>query len=164
MLLAAKSLQDMLDQLNYLNAIGAQDKQVATQVGTAKAQVKAARAKTAVARQSVQHEEWLIAARAQQQAILRGDLLTSRRRLVGARTTEAEALVATRAQERAEVEESQAIQAASAQLAAKIQAAEAAARSSSPGSSSTDGATTTPSPAGLIWPVSGPISRGVRQI
>jgi murein DD-endopeptidase MepM/ murein hydrolase activator NlpD len=155
--LAAKSFQDVLDQLNYLNLIAAQDKHIATEVRTAKQQVRSARAKTAVARQGVQHEQWLIAARAQQQAILRGQLLTSQNRLVGARAGKAHALLATKAQEQAAVRESQAIEAASAQLTAKIQASE---RSSTSGGSSTDTTATpaTPSAAGLIWPVSGPIT------
>jgi murein DD-endopeptidase MepM/ murein hydrolase activator NlpD len=155
--LAAKSFQDVLDQLNYLNLVAAQDKHIATEVRTAKEKVKAARAQTAVVRQVVQHEEWTFAARAQQQAYLRLRLLTSQRRLVGARGTRAHALLATKAQEEAAVRESDAIQAASAQLAAKIQAAE---RASSSGGSSSDGTATaaTPSAAGLIWPVSGPIT------
>ncbi len=153
--LAAKSFQDVLDQLNYLNLVAAQDKHIATEVRTAKQQVKAARAQTAVVRQGVQHEEWTLAARAQQVAILRGRLLTSQNRLVGARGARAHALLATKAQEQAAIRESQAIEAASAQLAAKIQAAE---RASSSGGSSSDATAATPSAAGLIWPVSGPIT------
>jgi murein DD-endopeptidase MepM/ murein hydrolase activator NlpD len=150
-LLAARSFQDVLDQLDYLNAIAAQDKQVAVEVGTAKVKVKDARARTAVARQGVRHEQWKIAAREQQVAIVRGELLSKRGRLVGARVIRAHALIATKAYEQAAVAESEAIQAASAQLAAKIQASER-------GSATSGAAPATPSAAGLIWPVSGPIT------
>src|SRR5579862_6982299 len=158
--LAAKNFQDVLDQLNYVSLVAAQDKHLAAQVGTAKQQVSAARASTVVARQSVQHEQWLIEARAQQQAILRTQLLTSQHALVTARAGRAGALAATQASEQAAIHESDAIQAASAAIAAKIQASE---RASSSGSSSGDtttseGAAATPSAAGLIWPVSGPIT------
>ena len=44
--LGARSIQDALDQVQYMNEIGEQDKRIATQVRYAKLQVKAARAKT----------------------------------------------------------------------------------------------------------------------
>ncbi len=150
--LAARSFQDVLDQLDYLGAIAAQDKRVATQVGTAKRAVIAARAKTAKVRQGVQQEARVIDARAQQQAILRGELLSSRDRLATARAAKSHTLVATKAQEQAEIQESVAIQASSAAIEAKIQAAQ---NGSSTGSTTT---AATPSAAGLIWPVSGPIT------
>ena len=147
-LLAARSFQDLLDQLDYLGAIAAQDKEVAAQVGTAKRAVIAARAKTATMRRGVQNEARVIDARAQQQAILRGELLSSRNRLASARAGKSHALVVTKAQEQAEIDESEAIQAASAAIAAKLRAASAG--DSAPAA--------TPSAAGLIWPVSGPIT------
>ncbi len=157
-LLAAKSFQDVLDQLDYLGAIAKQDKHVADAVGTAKLQVKAARAKTAVVRTGVANEARVISARVQQEAILRGELLTNQHRLSGARAGKSHALAATKAQEAAAIEESQALAAASADLAARIRAADAAARASSDGS--TDAGPLAPSspPASLIWPVSGPIT------
>jgi murein DD-endopeptidase MepM/ murein hydrolase activator NlpD len=164
-LLTAKSFQDILDQLDYLGAIAKQDKHVAAAVATAKRQVKVARAKTAVVRNGVANEARAIGARVQQEAILRGELLSSQSRLAGARAGKSHALVATKAQQAAEIQESQALAASSANLAAQIRAAEAAARSSSSGSStdtgtSTDvGPTAPPSaPASFIWPVSGPIT------
>jgi septal ring factor EnvC (AmiA/AmiB activator) len=159
LLLAAKSFQDVLDQLDYLGAIANQDKRVAATVATAKREVKAARAKTKAVRAGVANEARAIDARVQQAAILRGELLASQSKLAGARSSKSHALVATKAQISAEVAESKALAAASAELAARIQEAQAAARSSS-GDGSTD---TSPSPApapvtGFIWPVSGPIT------
>jgi len=164
-LLTAKSFQDVLDQLDYLGAIAKQDKQVADAVRTARRQVKTARAKTAVVRNGVANEARAIGARVQQEAILRGELLSSQSKLFGARAGKSHALAATKAQEAAAIQESQALASASAELASRIRAAEAAARSSSSGGS-TDGTTTDSSgtaappsaPVGLIWPVSGPIT------
>jgi len=159
LLLAAKSFQDVLDQLDYLGAIANQDKHVATAVATARREVKAARAKTKTVRAGVANEARAINARVQQAAILRGELLASRSTLAGARSSKSHALVATKAQIASEVAESKALADASAQLAARIQAAQAADRSSS-GDGSTD---TSPSPApssptSFIWPLSGPIT------
>ena len=91
----------------------------------------------------------MIDARAQQQAILRGELLSSRDKLATTRAGKSHALVATKAQEQAEIQESQAIQAASAAIAAKL----AGGRVDAPGETAA-----TPSAAGFIWPVSGPIT------
>src|SRR5207247_6590289 len=85
-LLAARSFNDVLDQLDYLGAVAAQDKSVAAQVATAKQQVKVARQRTTKVRGSVSQETRVIDARAQQQAILRGELLESRSTLKGARS------------------------------------------------------------------------------
>jgi murein DD-endopeptidase MepM/ murein hydrolase activator NlpD len=160
-LLTAKSFQDVLDQLDFLNAIATQDKQVAAQVATAKKQVKVARLRTKTVRAGVANEARAINARVQQAAILRGELLASQHRLAGARSSKSHALVATKAEISSEVGESKALAEASAQLAAKIQSAQSSSRSSSGGSeTTTDGSPpATPAPStGFIWPLSGPIT------
>ena len=163
-LLAAKSFQDVLDQIDYLGAIANGDKRVAAAVATAKRQVKVARARTAVVRNGVAQEARAIGARVQQEAILRGELLSSQGKLAGARAGKAHALATTKAQEAAAIQESSALAAASADLAARIRAADAAARSSSSGDSTTTdssggtGAVPSSAPASLIWPVNGPIT------
>jgi peptidoglycan DL-endopeptidase CwlO len=154
-LLAARTFNDVLDQLDYLGAIAAQDKKVAGQVAAAKQQVKMARRKTTRVRRRVSQETRVIDARAQQQAILRGELLSSRSNLKGARSDKSRALVITRKQAQGEIAESQALEAASAQLAAKLQAGQAQASAAAAGS--TTGAAA-PSGSGLAWPLSGPIT------
>jgi murein DD-endopeptidase MepM/ murein hydrolase activator NlpD len=159
-LLTSKSFQDVLDQLDFLNAIARQDKQVATQVATAKKEVKVARLRTKTVRAGVANEARAINARVQQAAILRGELLASQNKLAGAKSSKSHALVATKAEISAEVGESKALADASAQLAAKIQAAQASDSGSAPsGETTTDGASA-PSgpPASFIWPLSGPIT------
>src|SRR2546423_8932013 len=118
-LLAARNFNDVLDQLDYLGAIAAQDKKVAGAVASAKLQVKVARAKTKVVRRGVQQEARVIDARVQQQAILRGELLSSRGQLASTRQSKSRVLVTTRKQVQDEIQESQALETASAQLAAK---------------------------------------------
>jgi len=155
-LLAARNFNDVLDQLDYLGAIAAQDKKVAGQVATAKRQVKVARQKTTHVRRSVSQEARVINARVQQQAILRGELLSTRSNLKGARSDKSRALVITRKQVQSEIAESQALETASAQLAAKLRAGEAQAGAAA-GSTSTG----TPVAGGsgtFAWPLSGPIT------
>jgi len=148
-LLAARNFDDVLDQLDYLNAIAAQDKKVAGQVATAKRKIKKQRAATTKVRTSVRQETHVINARVQQQAILRGELLASRGHLAGARADKSRALVITRRQVAQDIEESKALAAASAELAAKLRG------SSSPGESSPAPA---PNAGGFAWPVSAPIT------
>jgi murein DD-endopeptidase MepM/ murein hydrolase activator NlpD len=153
-LLAARSFDDVIDQLSYLGAIAAQDKKVAGQVATAKHQIAVQRRKTKKIRRGVRQETHVISARVQQQAILRGELLSSRSSLAGARASKNQALVVTRNQVADEIQESKALAAASAQLAAKLRAAEAQAASVAASGSSE----AAPSGSGFAWPVSGPIT------
>jgi murein DD-endopeptidase MepM/ murein hydrolase activator NlpD/outer membrane murein-binding lipoprotein Lpp len=153
-LLAARSFNDVLDQLDYLGAIAKQDKTVAGQVATAKRQIKRQRAATTKVRRSVKQETHVINARVQQQAILRGELLSSRGKLAGARSDKSRSLVITRKQVEDEIQESKALESASAQLAAKLQAGSAQAGSVAAGGSSSE----PPSSSGFAWPLSGPIT------
>jgi murein DD-endopeptidase MepM/ murein hydrolase activator NlpD len=153
--LAARSFDDVISQLDYLGAVAKQDKRIAFAVASAKRRVAAARAETRKVRQSVTQETRVISARTTQQAILRGELLSSRSRLAGARAGKSHDLVVTRQQIQNEIDESKALAAASATLAAKIAEAEQRARGSADGGSTAAG----PAPSsGFIWPVSGPIT------
>jgi peptidoglycan DL-endopeptidase CwlO len=152
-LLSARSFDDVLDQLDYLGAIAAQDKKVARQVGVAKRKITVQRRKTKVIRRGVQQEKHVLNARVQQQAILRGELLSSKSSLANARASKSHDLVVTKQQVQDEIQESQALEAASAQLAAKLRAS-----SSQAGSVAAGGTTGEPSSGGFIWPLSGPIT------
>jgi len=168
LVMQAKSFQDLLDELDYLGLIANEDKSIAQAVADAEHRVALARTRTVQVRHRVAGEANLIHARLEQVAVIHNELLTSKARLAGARRHTSLALLLAQAQERSALQESNAIQTASAQLEARIRAAEAA-----PG----DGATTTtsnaaggdappeptgtaatPSQAGLIWPVTGPIT------
>ncbi len=159
-LIAAKSFQDVLDQVDYLGAIAAQDKRVAAQVATAKRQVAVARTQTSAMRRTVSEETQVISARAQQVDILRAQLLGSQNRLAGARRSKASVLAATRQQIQQDLQEAKALQASSAALEAKLRAA-ATQSSSQPGTTDTTGSSAPAAPGGaphFIWPVSGPIT------
>jgi murein DD-endopeptidase MepM/ murein hydrolase activator NlpD len=156
-LLAARNFDDVLSQLDYLGAVAKQDKKVAFAVASAKRQVRVARLQTRKVRQGVAQETRVISARTQQQAILRGELLSSRNQLASARAGKSHALVTTKQQVQDEINESQALASASAQLAAKIAASEHQASSASAGSTDSSGSEPAPS-SGFAWPVSGPIT------
>jgi len=156
-LLAARNFDDVISQLDYLGAVATADKKVAFAVASAKRQVRVARLQTRKVRQGVAQETQVISARTQQQAILRGELLSSRNKLASARAGRSHALVTTKQQVQDEINESQALASASAQLSAKIAQSEHQASSAAAGSTEASGAEPAPS-SGFIWPVSGPIT------
>jgi murein DD-endopeptidase MepM/ murein hydrolase activator NlpD len=148
--LGARNVQDALDQVQYLNDIGQQDKRIAHEVATAKAQVKAARAKTKSLRATVRGETAVISARTAQTRDVRNQLVGASNDLSASKSKRLTDLSQLTAAEQAEAGEIDALQAASDAIGARIRAAQAQHGSS--------GATSTPSAAGLVWPVSGPIT------
>jgi peptidoglycan hydrolase CwlO-like protein len=64
--LGSRNLKEALDQIAYLTDIGVQDRRISNQVGYAKTQVRAARAKTKKLRATVRSETGVIDARANQ--------------------------------------------------------------------------------------------------
>ena len=148
-LLAARSFNDVLDQLDYLSAIASEDKSVADQVATAKEQIKRQRAATSKIRVSVRHETNLISARTQQQTILRDELLSSKGQLSSARSSKSSSLAATRKDVQSALAESRALEQASAELAAKLR---------SGGSESSSSASAPSGNGTFAWPLSGPIT------
>jgi murein DD-endopeptidase MepM/ murein hydrolase activator NlpD len=144
--LGANTVQDALDQVAYLTDIGVQDRRIATEVADAKLQAAAARAKTKKLRVRVHGETAVIEARATQARDVRDELVGARNDLSGSRRQRLTDLSQLSSQDRADAQEVDALQAASAALTERIRAAQ--------GQSSS----TTPSSAGLIWPVSGPVT------
>jgi len=160
-LLNARSLSDIIDQIDYMNAVANQDKQIASQVGVAKRQMRRSRLRTATMQTTVAAETRVIAYRTAQQSALRDRLLHSNRLLASSREAKQHDLTATRAQEQQWAGEADALGAVSSQLAAQIQAAQTA-PPPPPSSDSSGGVSPSPSgqpsSSGLIWPVSGPIT------
>jgi murein DD-endopeptidase MepM/ murein hydrolase activator NlpD len=153
-LFSASSFSDLLDAFDYVRRIGDDDKRVADAVSHAKHGVQTARVRTKIARARVRQEARVVAVRVSQARALRAKLLASHSRLTGARAGQRQSLASLTAQERKEAEEMDALQAESARLETQIRAAQAP----PPSSGSSGGVDTTPSAAGLIWPVSGPIT------
>jgi murein DD-endopeptidase MepM/ murein hydrolase activator NlpD len=143
--LGASSIQDALDQVQYVNEIGEQDRRIAAQVRYAKLQVTAARAKTKRLRSTVHGETAIISARAAQTRDVRDELVGAAGDLAATKENKLTDLSKLTSAEQAEAGEIDALQAASNDIAARIRAAQV-------------GESSTPSSAGLIWPVSGPIT------
>jgi murein DD-endopeptidase MepM/ murein hydrolase activator NlpD len=144
--LQAKSFSDVMDQLDYLSTIANQDKSIALAVSAAKRQVHVQRRRTMTIRRGVKQETTVINARVQQAAILRGELLSTKSKLAGARAGKTHALVITRSEVQDEINESKSLEAASAALAARLQGSSSA----SPPVAGGNGT--------FQWPVSGPIT------
>jgi murein DD-endopeptidase MepM/ murein hydrolase activator NlpD len=143
-IIESESFQDALDRIHYLDSIAQQDKHIAARVAGARDAVRKTRAQTKVVRARVHAETQVVAIRTQQQRDVRDQLLASKSQLNGKRARQQTALKLTRKQEHTLETEAQAIAAADAQVRGQLAAAQA----------STD---STPSAAGLIWPVSGPV-------
>jgi len=149
--LGARDLQDAIDKVQYLEDITAQDRAVASEVAAARTQVAAARSRTKRMRTTVQAATAVIRARTAQAEAVRADLVGARNDLAASKQTKVQDLSTLTAAERAEAEEIDALQAASRRIAAAIRAAQAR-------DSPSSGPTQTPSTAGLIWPVQGPVT------
>jgi murein DD-endopeptidase MepM/ murein hydrolase activator NlpD len=148
LLLSSASFTDALDLFDYLQRIADEDRRVANEVGAAKNRVREQREQTRTTRKRHRQETRVVAVRVGQVRALRDRLATSRSGLVTAQVERQEDLVQLTAIERDQVAEMEALQEVSATLAAKIQAAQAAA--------GTGGGS--PSAAGYIWPVLGPVT------
>jgi murein DD-endopeptidase MepM/ murein hydrolase activator NlpD len=146
-LVSASSFSDLLDNVDFLNRIGLQDKRIARQVGGAKAKAVAKRAATVKTRQLTKAAVDVIEARTGEARRVRDELAANRNVLLRARQLKTSALADARETREQYLAEVESLQAESAALGARLQAAQ--------GSS-----TSTPSPSGLIWPVDGPVTSG----
>jgi murein DD-endopeptidase MepM/ murein hydrolase activator NlpD len=142
------SIQEALDKSTYLSLIGQQDRQVAEAVDRSKHAIRIARKRTAQLRARVEGDARALAVRAAQTTEARNALVGAQTSLDSAKQQKLSSLSALSAAERELADEIAREQAASAQLGAQIRAAQA----------SNNGPTATPSSAGLIWPVQGPIT------
>ena len=152
-LLSARNFTDLISQADYVNAIVAQDKHIAGQVGTAKQRVRRQRAHTKRFRALAAAETRTIALRAGQVRALRDELLASENRLAAARAAKRENLRNVGESKKEYLHEAAGLAQASATLASQIQSAQSSNSYAPPGD-------TTPSAAGFIWPVNGPVTSG----
>jgi murein DD-endopeptidase MepM/ murein hydrolase activator NlpD len=143
-IIESDSFQDALDRIHYLGAIAQQDKHIAAQVRVARDQVHHSRERTKKVRARVHSETQIVAVRTEQQRDARNQLLASQHSLSGKRSRHQTALKLTREQEETLKSEAAALAAADASIRGRLAAAQGATDS-------------TPSAAGLIWPVSGPV-------
>jgi murein DD-endopeptidase MepM/ murein hydrolase activator NlpD len=148
--LGASSVQDALDKVQYLNDIGDQDRRIAQQVAVAKAAITVQRAKTKKLRRTVQSETAVISARTAQTRDVRNQLVGAKSELSSKQQQKLQDISKLTAEEQAAAGEIDALTAASNSLAERIRAAQANRQGGGP--------TSTPSSAGLIWPVNGPVT------
>lgn len=146
--LDAKSVNDLLDQISYFKSVAKQDQKIAADVRAAKNEVRLERARTKVLRTHVAGEMRSVQVREQQVSLVRDQLLAVHHKLSSARAEKLHALQATQDSEQEFVSEADALAKASAAITAKILAAQ----------SSSTHYTGDPSASGLIWPVSGPVT------
>ena len=151
--LEADSFSDALDQIDYLDSIAAQDRQVVQHVTGARDHMRALKERTGRTKDRVAAVTRVVEIRTQQQRAAYEQLLISRKGLAQARSAKREAR--DEAHEAAEHYEGKAeeLLKVSAQLAARINAAQ-----SGPSYSSTGDGTV--SASGMVWPVAGPVVSG----
>ena len=148
-LFSAKSFTDLISESGYVDDISHQDSFIAEEVGAAKVQAHAQRERTKRLRAVVASVTRTIAIRTDQVRAVREELVSKEHQLGSARQNKHESLLQIKESKGEYLHEAAGLAQASSALAAKIHSAS--------GSYSPPG-DTTPSSAGLIWPVSGPVT------
>jgi len=148
-LIDADDFSDVLDQLDYLNSIAAQDRGIVKNVEGARDHMRELRARTGKTKARVAAITHVVRVRTEQQRSLKNQLVSRQQGLSAARGARKNSRAAVREDARHYASEAAALQAQSANLAAQIQASRATITYSSGDS--------TPSSSGLIWPVNGPV-------
>ena len=150
-LVSASSFDDLIDNVEFLERIGAQDQRVARQVERAKSLAAAERRATIGTRKLQAAAVSVIAARTDEARAARDRLAADRDRLSTVETLKQSALASTRETREEYLREVEGLAAESASLAAQIKAAQEGAGSTGNGQ---------PSAAGLIWPCDGVVVSG----
>ena len=148
-LVSATSFNEIIDNFEFLERIGLQDKRIARQVENAKIEAAAQRRATASTRRVAAATVAVISARTEEARSVRNELASSRDTLAAARILKRSALTDARESREEYLHEVDALAAQSATLAAAIRDAQA--------SSTGTGA---PSAAGFIWPANGVVVSG----
>jgi murein DD-endopeptidase MepM/ murein hydrolase activator NlpD len=148
-LFGAKSFDDLVEQAQVADSLASQDRSIAGQVGSAKERVHAQREHTKRFRSLVAAELRTIAVRTNQVRALRDRLVASENQLAAARANKRDALQNVKESKSEFLHEAAGLQQASASLAAQIRQAQSV--------SSYSAGDSTPSAAGFIWPVNGPV-------
>ena len=149
-ILEARSFNEVLEQLDYINSIAAEDRGIVRHVEGARDHMRELRARTGTTKARVAAVTRVVRVRTEQQRSLKNQLIARQQGLSAVRSSRRASLADVRGNAKQYAGEAAALQAQSANLAAQIQSAQATfTYSSSPDS--------TPSASGLIWPVSGPV-------
>jgi murein DD-endopeptidase MepM/ murein hydrolase activator NlpD len=147
----AQSFSDVLDQLDYVASIAAQDRSIVKHVSGARDHMRDLRARTGKTKARVAAVARVVRIRTEQQRAIRTQLISQQKGLSAARGQKRGALAAAREDAKEHAAHAAALQAQSAAVAAQIRSSQATVTYSA---ASTD---STPSASGLIWPVGGPV-------
>ncbi len=150
-IVSASSFSEIVDNYEFVQRVGAQDRRIAREVQQAKESAAAERRATVQTRAQTAATVSVISARTEEARTVRDRLAARRDDVAAAQSLKQSALAdlgASRTHDLAEVES---LAAESASLAAAIQSAQASSGSSGTGA---------PSASGFIWPVNGPVVSG----
>ena len=150
--MSAASFSDLIDDYEFVKRIGAQDERIVQAVETARKKAAEERRATVRTRTLTVAVVAVISARTGDARAVRDRLVADRDTLAAARHLKESAIVDARASREEYLAEVDGLAAQSASLAAAIRDAQG-------GGASSSGAGV-PSAAGLIWPVSGPVTSG----
>ena len=150
-LVSATSFDEIIDSVELLSRIGAQDRRIARQVEKARVAAAAERKATIGTRRLQAATVSVIGSRTEEARAARDRLAEDRDRLATVEELKTSALTDTRETREEYLHEVEALAAQSAQLAARIQAAQQSAGSEGTGQ---------PSAAGFIWPCDGVVVSG----
>jgi murein DD-endopeptidase MepM/ murein hydrolase activator NlpD len=146
-----RSLNDLISQLEYVDQVAELDREIATEVEEARANLAATRRRTAAAKAAQAETTALIAARTDEQRDALARLVGYRDELVAAQEDRRDLLAAVHDDQSEAQEDLDALQAASAELEQRLRVS----------SASVDvGSLPAPSASGFIWPVNGAVVSG----
>jgi murein DD-endopeptidase MepM/ murein hydrolase activator NlpD len=148
-LFQSSNLTDLIEQLDYFQVIGEQDKSISDRLQRLKVEMHDARLRTAATKKDVSKATAILAQKTEEQRAARSQLIAQQSVLAAARSSKQSMLASVKSDREHDEEDLAAMQAASAAIAAQLQG-------SGSGGSSGSGV----SASGLIWPVSGPVTSG----
>jgi murein DD-endopeptidase MepM/ murein hydrolase activator NlpD len=150
-IVSASSFSEIIDNYEFVQRIGAQDRRIAREVEAAKVRAAAERRETERTRALAAATVSVISARTEEARAVRDRLAAGRDDLAAAESLKHAALTDARHSREEYLAEVEALAAESATLAASIQSAQAGSASAGAGA---------PSASGLIWPVNGTVVSG----
>jgi murein DD-endopeptidase MepM/ murein hydrolase activator NlpD len=154
-LIDAQSFSDILDQLDYLSSIAAQDRAIVKHVTGARDHMRVLRERTGKTKARVAAVTRVVKIRTEQTRAVKNQLVARQQGLSAARSARRASLADVREDARHYASEAAALQAQSANVAAQIRSAQATVSSSPTYSQATTDSS--PSASGFIWPVGGPV-------
>jgi murein DD-endopeptidase MepM/ murein hydrolase activator NlpD len=144
-MLSTTSFSNLLDELEYVNRISSENKQVSNELFRARTEMHSIREGTRKTKHAAIVETNAVRARVAEQHSVTAELISAQQQLATARASKRDSLASVQESEREFLHEVEGLQAASQALAAKLRS------SASAGPSHV-------SSSGFIWPVNGPIT------